>query len=77
VKTITIWRVRRRHEKHGFPNPGYSWRKVMPAIADAGYYVIAPDCRGYGRTVGWYRIALEPRWPGGDHEEREAKICPS
>ncbi len=25
----------------------------MPAIADAGYYVIAPDCRGYGRTVGW------------------------
>jgi pimeloyl-ACP methyl ester carboxylesterase len=27
----------------------------MPAIADAGYYVIAPDCRGYGRTVGWDR----------------------
>ena len=40
---------------HGFPNLGYSWRKVMPAIADAGYYVIAPDCRGYGRTVGWDR----------------------
>src|SRR6476660_8009424 len=38
---------------HGFPNLGYSWRKVMPAIADAGYYVIAPDCRGFGRTVGW------------------------
>jgi pimeloyl-ACP methyl ester carboxylesterase len=38
---------------HGFPNLGYSWRKVMPAFADAGYYVIAPDCRGYGRTVGW------------------------
>jgi pimeloyl-ACP methyl ester carboxylesterase len=27
----------------------------MPAIADAGYYVVAPDCRGYGRTVGWDR----------------------
>src|SRR5262245_7240286 len=40
---------------HGFPNLGYSWRKVMPALADAGYYVIAPDCRGYGRTVGWDR----------------------
>ena len=40
---------------HGFPNLGYSWRKVMPAIADAGYYVIAPDCRGFGRTVGWDR----------------------
>ena len=38
---------------HGFPNLGYSWRKVMPAFADAGYYVIAPDCRGFGRTVGW------------------------
>ena len=35
---------------HGFPNLGYSWRKVMPALADAGYYVIAPDCRGFGRT---------------------------
>jgi pimeloyl-ACP methyl ester carboxylesterase len=38
---------------HGFPNLGYSWRKVMPALADAGYFVIAPDCRGFGRTVGW------------------------
>jgi pimeloyl-ACP methyl ester carboxylesterase len=38
---------------HGFPNLGYSWRKVMPAFADAGYYVVAPDCRGFGRTVGW------------------------
>src|SRR5262245_22731634 len=38
---------------HGFPNLGYSWRKVMPAFANAGYYVVAPDCRGFGRTVGW------------------------
>src|SRR5215510_962251 len=38
---------------HGFPNLGYSWRKVMPAFANAGYYVIAPDCRGFGRTTGW------------------------
>src|SRR3954471_13770398 len=40
---------------HGFPNLGYSWRKVMPALANAGYFVIAPDCRGYGRTIGWDR----------------------
>src|SRR5262245_30956300 len=40
---------------HGFPNLGYSWRKVMPALADSGFYVIAPDCRGFGRTVGWDR----------------------
>jgi pimeloyl-ACP methyl ester carboxylesterase len=38
---------------HGFPELGYSWRKVMPALADAGYHVVAPDQRGYGRTTGW------------------------
>src|SRR4051794_933343 len=38
---------------HGFPNLGYSWRKQMPALAAAGYYAIAPDLRGYGRTTGW------------------------
>ncbi len=38
---------------HGFPELAYSWRKVMPALADAGYRVIAPDQRGYGLTTGW------------------------
>lgn len=38
---------------HGFPELAYSWRKVMPALAAAGYYVIAPDQRGYGQTTGW------------------------
>src|SRR6202050_680281 len=38
---------------HGFPELSYSWRKVMPALAEAGYHVIAPDQRGYGRTTGW------------------------
>jgi pimeloyl-ACP methyl ester carboxylesterase len=38
---------------HGFPELAFSWRKVMPALADAGYHVIAPDQRGYGRTTGW------------------------
>src|SRR5262245_12481324 len=38
---------------HGFPNLGYSWRKVMPALAAAGFYAVAPDLRGYGRTTGW------------------------
>src|ERR1700761_2769205 len=38
---------------HGFPELSYSWRKVMPALAQAGYHVIAPDQRGYGRTTGW------------------------
>jgi pimeloyl-ACP methyl ester carboxylesterase len=38
---------------HGFPELAFSWRKVMPALAEAGYHVIAPDQRGYGRTSGW------------------------
>src|SRR6202140_3154903 len=38
---------------HGFPELAYSWRKVMPSLAAAGYHVVAPDQRGYGRTIGW------------------------
>ena len=38
---------------HGFPELAYSWRKVMGPLAAAGYHVIAPDQRGYGRTTGW------------------------
>jgi pimeloyl-ACP methyl ester carboxylesterase len=38
---------------HGFPELAFSWRKIMPPLAAAGYHVIAPDQRGYGRTLGW------------------------
>jgi pimeloyl-ACP methyl ester carboxylesterase len=38
---------------HGFPEIAYSWRKVLPALAAAGYHAFAPDQRGYGRTMGW------------------------
>src|SRR5881628_2630220 len=38
---------------HGFPELAYSWRKVMLPLASAGYHVIAPDMRGFGRTTGW------------------------
>ena len=38
---------------HGFPELAYSWRKVMQPIAQAGFHVIAPDQRGYGRITGW------------------------
>jgi pimeloyl-ACP methyl ester carboxylesterase len=37
---------------HGFPELGYSWRKVMLPLAQAGYHVMAPDQRGYGRSGG-------------------------
>ena len=38
---------------HGFPELAYSWRHIMQPLADAGFHVIAPDQRGYGRTTGW------------------------
>ena len=38
---------------HGFPELAYSWRKIMVPLAAAGYHVVAPDLRGYGRTTGW------------------------
>ena len=38
---------------HGFPELTFSWCKVIPALAAAGFHVIAPDLRGYGRTSGW------------------------
>jgi pimeloyl-ACP methyl ester carboxylesterase len=35
---------------HGFPELGYSWRHQIPTLAEAGYHVVAPDQRGYGRS---------------------------
>lgn len=47
---------------HGFPELAYSWRNQIPALAAAGYRVIAPDQRGYGgssrpRAIEAYDIA--------------------
>jgi pimeloyl-ACP methyl ester carboxylesterase len=38
---------------HGFPELAWSWRRVMGPLAAAGFHVVAPDLRGYGRTTGW------------------------
>ncbi|WP_172800355.1 MULTISPECIES: alpha/beta hydrolase [unclassified Mycobacterium] len=35
---------------HGFPELAYSWRHQLPALAEAGYHVLAPDQRGYGAS---------------------------
>lgn len=35
---------------HGFPELSYSWRHQIEPLADAGYRVIVPDQRGYGRS---------------------------
>jgi pimeloyl-ACP methyl ester carboxylesterase len=36
---------------HGFPELAYSWRKQLLPLAAAGFHVIAPDARGYGRSA--------------------------
>lgn len=35
---------------HGFPECWYSWRHQLVSLAAAGYRVLAPDQRGYGRS---------------------------
>jgi epoxide hydrolase 4 len=35
---------------HGFPEMWWSWRYQIPALALAGYRVVAPDLRGYNET---------------------------
>jgi pimeloyl-ACP methyl ester carboxylesterase len=35
---------------HGFPEFWYGWRRQIPALASAGYRVVAPDLRGYNKT---------------------------
>ncbi len=35
---------------HGFPELAFSWRPQLPALAAAGYRVIAPDQRGFGKS---------------------------
>jgi pimeloyl-ACP methyl ester carboxylesterase len=42
---------------HGFPELAYSWRHQIPALAAAGYHVLAPDQRGYGHTTSPVNIA--------------------
>src|SRR5258707_13382834 len=35
---------------HGFPDTGRLWRNQVPALVEAGFQVIVPDLRGYGRS---------------------------
>jgi pimeloyl-ACP methyl ester carboxylesterase len=36
---------------HGFPELGYTWRNQLLPVAMAGFHAVAPDLRGYGRSV--------------------------
>ncbi len=51
---------------HGFPQFWYMWRFQIPALAEAGFRVVAPDMRGYNlsdkpRGVSSYRVELLAR----------------
>ncbi len=51
---------------HGFPDSGRLWRHQVPALAAAGFRVIVPDLRGYGRSgkpqaIEAYSLALLAR----------------
>jgi pimeloyl-ACP methyl ester carboxylesterase len=48
---------------HGFPEFWFSWHRQVPALAVAGFHVLAPDLRGYNLSdkppgVGSYRLSL-------------------
>ncbi len=55
---------------HGFPELAWSWRKILPALARAGYHAVAPDQRGYGRTTGW-----DPSYDGDLAQYRMANLA--
>jgi haloacetate dehalogenase len=45
---------------HGHPRAHTTWHRVAPRLADAGFSVVCPDLRGYGRSS-------KPE-PDADHE---------
>ncbi len=50
---------------HGHPRTGATWHKVAPRLVRAGYSVVCPDLRGYGRSIG-----PEPREDHSAHSKR-------
>lgn len=48
---------------HGFPEFWYGWRRQIPALAAAGFRVVAPDLRGYNlsekpKGIASYRVSI-------------------
>lgn len=51
---------------HGFPDFWLSWRRQIPALAEAGFRAVAPDLRGYN-------LSAKPRGVAAYHVEELAK----
>jgi pimeloyl-ACP methyl ester carboxylesterase len=54
---------------HGFPDTAWTWRFLVPELAEAGFRVVAPFLRGYAPSAvpadGRYQagvLALDGRW---------------
>lgn len=45
---------------HGWPEDGGTWERVAPLLADAGYRVVAPDLKGFGRTEAPEGTSYDP-----------------
>lgn len=41
---------------HGFPQCWFAWEAQIPALAAAGFHVVAPDLRGYGASSKPYDV---------------------
>ena len=50
---------------HGFPDSGRVWRHQVTALAAAGFQVIVPDLRGYGRSGQPDAVGAYSRAPAG------------
>ena len=50
---------------HGHPRTSATWHRVAPRLVDAGFSVVCPDLRGYGRSCG-----PEPRPDHSAHSKR-------
>lgn len=57
---------------HGFPDSAWTWRHLLPALADAGLHAVAPFLRGYAPTSvpadGRYQTAALGLDAGALHE---------
>lgn len=57
---------------HGFPDSAWTWRHLLPALADAGYRAVAPFMRGYAPSEvpadGRYQTAALALDASGLHE---------
>ena len=54
---------------HGFPDNAYSFRHLLPALAQAGFRAVAPFMRGYASVLLTYSSC-------GPGSSLHAGVCP-